>query len=232
VILSSAKHLGFGRAGDSSAEIIVSMPKDFRFTLRHRAVPEAKAPAARHAPNAVRQWQLRLIFLSCILLATSSLPAQVTREQELKAVFLWRLTQFTQWPADAFEHAESPIVLCVFGDSTLADAVTAAVRGETAQGRKLAVQPLGRSDQLKTCHVLYIGDPFARQIKEVAAAVRGKSILTVSDVEDFTLAHRGMIRFLTERNRIKLRINVKAVTAARLVLDPRLLRASEVVESD
>jgi hypothetical protein len=38
-----------------------------------------------------------------------------------------------------------------------------------------------------------------------------------------------MVRFVTEQNKIRLRINPKAAAAARLVLDPRLLRAAEIV---
>jgi hypothetical protein len=38
-----------------------------------------------------------------------------------------------------------------------------------------------------------------------------------------------MIRFATEANKIKLRVNPKAAAAARLVLDPRLLRAAEII---
>jgi hypothetical protein len=40
------------------------------------------------------------------------------------------------------------------------------------------------------------------------------------------------VQFLTEQNKIRLRVNVKAVAAAGLVLDPRLLRAAEIVKDE
>jgi len=38
-----------------------------------------------------------------------------------------------------------------------------------------------------------------------------------------------MVSFVTEQNRIKLLIHLKAAMAARLVLDPRLLRSAEII---
>jgi hypothetical protein len=71
----------------------------------------------------------------------------------------------------------------------------------------------------------------ARQGKELGAALAGKSILTVMDTEISSRNFSPMIRFLTENNKVKLLVNLKAVVSARLVLDPRLLRAAEIVES-
>jgi hypothetical protein len=170
-----------------------------------------------------------LLFIP-LLFAAAPVLAQSSRENELKAVFLWRLTQFTQWPSDSFEHPDSPVVICVLADNAFVEAVAFAVRGETAHQRKLIVQQLRRWDQLRPCHVLYIGDTFERQLREILAAVRGRSILTVSDIEGFVRFSDGMVRFLTEQNKVRLRINIRAVTAARLVLDPRLLRAAEIFE--
>jgi hypothetical protein len=150
----------------------------------------------------------------------------------LKAVFLWRLAQFTEWPGDAFERADSPIVICVLGENPFGDTLDAAVRGETAHGRKLVVQYSRGVDQAKACHIVYISGDVARQVKELGAALAGRSILTVKDLDSLGRSYDAMIRFLTEQNRIKLRINLKAVTAARLVLDPRLLRAAEIVSHE
>jgi hypothetical protein len=181
-------------------------------------------------PCICRGLKLCLIAFFAFLAAAPAL-AQASREYEVKAVFLWRLTQFTQWPADAFEDSESPIVICVLAEEPLVNALELAVRGESSHGRRLAVQQQRRWDSGRMCHVLFIGTSFARQNREILAAVRGKSILTVSDIEGFTRASDGMIQFLIDQNRIKLRINLKPVAAARLVLDPRLLRTAEIVEN-
>jgi len=142
------------------------------------------------------------------------------------------LAQFTQWPGDAFEQPDSPIVLCVLGENPFGEALEAAVRGETAQGRKLVVQHHRGIEGIKACHVLYISRPVARQPKEVIPALAGRSVLTVTESDALARAYPAMVRFATEQNRIKLLINVKAATAARLVFDSRLLRAAEITENE
>jgi hypothetical protein len=179
-----------------------------------------------------RDWKLWLIFFVAFQIAVTPAFAQVSKEYQLKAVFLWRLAQFTQWPSNAFENNDSPIAICVLGENPFGDALDEAVRGETAHGRKFVVQHFRSVQEIKTCHILYISLSVARQVKEIIAALRSRSILTVSDIEGFTRSYDGMVRFLTEQNKINLRINLKAATAARLVLDPRLLRAAEVVGNE
>ena len=173
-------------------------------------------------------WAAYAMLLSAVML-TAPASAQVSKEYQLKAVFLWRLAQFTEWPSDAFENPESPIVICVLGDNPFDGALTAAVAGETAHGRRFVVQLLRVIEQAKTCHILYTTSGAARQTKEIAAAVAGKSVLTVRDGSASASSLETMIVFISEQNKIRMRIHLKAAVAARLVLDPRLLRAAEVI---
>ncbi len=170
-----------------------------------------------------------LVFLLVLHAPVAAGFAQISREYQLKAVLLWRLAQFTQWPSDAFASPESPIAICVLGENPFGDAIDAAAYGETAQGRPLVVQRHRSIDQTKMCHILFISAPVARQVKELTAALAGRSILTVTDAEATGPSYTGMVQFMTEQNKIKLVINLKAVTAARLVLDSRLLRVADVV---
>lgn len=175
------------------------------------------------------QFALCVIALSPIFFLPGSGRAQVSKEYQLKAVFLLRLAQFTQWPTDVFASADSPLVICVLGENPFGDALDGAVRGETAHGRRLVTQRQKAVDQTKACHMLFVGATGPRQAKEISAALAGRSVLTVADDDGLPASYDAMIRFATERNKIKLRVNPKAAAAARLVLDPRLLRAAEII---
>jgi hypothetical protein len=171
---------------------------------------------------------------SCVILVsgmllTASAFAQVSKEYQLKAVFLWRLAQFTEWPRDAFESADSPIVICLLGDNPFGDALDAAVRGETAHGRNLAVRHHRSVEQIRSCHILYITGAGPRQARDMSAALAGRSVLTVSDDDGLPSSYQTIVRFITEQNKIRLRVNLRNAAAARLVLDSRLLRAAEIV---
>jgi hypothetical protein len=202
---------------------------------RRSGNPDVSSTAARRTLGAIRsfyRWNLGLLVV--FMFYTAPVPgfAQVSREYQLKAVFLWRLAQFTVWPGDAFENADSPIVICAVGENPFGDALDAAVRDETAHGRRLAVEHYRSIDQIRTCHILFVTGAGPRQAKEITRALAGRSVLTVADDDGLLNTYDGMIHFVTEQNKIRLRINLKHVAAARLVLDPRLLRAAEIVANE
>jgi hypothetical protein len=177
-----------------------------------------------------RRWAIYINLVAAMLAFAVPAFAQVSKEYQLKAVFLWRLAQFTEWPSDAFEKADSPIVICVLGENPFGDVLDAAVRGETAHGRTLLVQTHRGIAQIRACHILYITGSGPRLSKEIATALAGRSVLTVYDAEGLPSAYQTIVVFITDQNRIRLRISLRGATAARLVLDPRLLRAAEVVD--
>jgi len=211
----------------------VKSPLGYSPVVLHGFVSACARLARLRLPTAIRVFRhsaFYVIFVSAVFVLTAPAFPQASKEYQLKAVFLWRLAQFAQWPSDAFEGPDSPLVICVLGENPFGDALDAAVRGETAHGRKFVVQYHRVIDQIKTCHVLYITGAGPRQAKNIAAAVSGRSVLTVRDIDGLASSYDTVVGFLTDQNRIKLRINLKAAAAAGLVLDPRLLRAADIVE--
>ena len=176
---------------------------------------------------------LRAVWLVVAGLFSTVVPpgfAEVSKEYELKAVFLWRLTQFTEWPANAFATPESPIVIGILGENPFGKAVELAVRGETAHGRPLVVQYYRRWQEIGTCHVLFISTSEAGRVSKIISGLGNRrSILLVSEIENFARSSGGMVRFITEQDKVRLRVNMPAVAAAHLTLDARLLRAAEVI---
>jgi hypothetical protein len=57
----------------------------------------------------------------------------------------------------------------------------------------------------------------------ILEALRGRSVLTVSDADEAE-QNGVMIRLITQGNRIRLRINLAAARADKLVISSRLLR--------
>ena len=78
------------------------------------------------------------------------------------------------------------------------------------------------------CHVLFVSKSEEQNLAGIMDWLKGKSILTVSDLEGFA-QRGGMIRFITERNKIRFRINLESVKASKLSLSSKLLRAAEIV---
>jgi hypothetical protein len=164
------------------------------------------------------------------LLALVALPgrAQAPTEYEVKAVFLFNFSQFVDWPATAFADGRSPLSICVLGSDPFGATLDEIVRGETVNGRTLAVRRYQSLDRVRGCHILFIDRSQDAQLEAILAALRGRSVLTVGDFEGFT-RRGGMIRFVTVGNKIRLRINLAAAQAANLTISSKLLRPAQIV---
>jgi hypothetical protein len=157
--------------------------------------------------------------------------AQISREYQLKAVFLFNFAQFTDWPTNTFADPQAPIVVGIVGSDPFGAFLDATMRNETVNGRKLVVERYQRSEDIRTCHILFIAPSEARQLDRILDSLKGKPVLTVSDLEGS--AYRGvMIRLLTENNKIRIRINVDSVAEAKLTISSKLLRAAELVRTE
>lgn len=166
------------------------------------------------------------LFLGLMLAA--SLHAQPAGEYQIKAVFLFNFAQFVEWPPEAFANPQSPIIIGVLGRDPFGKYLDEAVAGETANQRPLRVQRYRRVDEIKDCHILYISSSEDERLDQILARLRGRSILTIGDSEDFAL-RGGIIRFITRRNKIRFRINLPAAKAAKLVISSKVLRTADVV---
>ena len=151
-----------------------------------------------------------------------------SREYQVKAVFLFNFAQFVEWPPAAFASANSPIVIGVLGENPFGTYLDETVRGEQVNNRPLAVQRYRRVDEIKTCHVLFISRSETNHLEQILASLKGRSILIVSDDEDF-VQRGGMIRLATVQNKIRLIVNVDAAKAANLTISSKLLRAAELM---
>ena len=155
-----------------------------------------------------------------------------TSEYQVKAVFLFNFTQFVDWPQKAFSDPQEPIVIGVLGDDPFGNYLDDTVRGEKVDNRPLVVRRYHAAEDIDgSCQVLFISRSEAARTEQIIAHLKDRSILTVSDEDEFG-RRGGMVRFIAENSRIKLRINVAAAKAAGLTISSKLLRVAEIVSSD
>ena len=179
--------------------------------------------ASRNSAASHCRWGGLLLLLSS--LAWSATP---TPEYQLKAVFLFNFTQFVEWPQQAFADANSPLIIGVLGNDPFGTYLDDTVRGETVNGRPLTVQRYNAPSDIKNCHVLFISRSEAAHLTQILASLKGKSILTVSDVDNFN-RDGGIIRLATIANKIRLRIALEEAKAANLTISSKLLRPADIV---
>lgn len=168
-------------------------------------------------------------MLAILLIAAIGRPAlaQVSHEPQLKAVFVYNFAQFTEWPVETFADRQVPIVIGVLGKDPLEPYLAQAVQGEKLNNRPIMVRHFEHADEIKACQILFISRLEAKQLPEIINELRGKSILTVSDIDNFT-QKGGMICLFTANNKIRLKINPETLKESRLTVSSKLLRAAEI----
>ena len=166
--------------------------------------------------------------LTGLLLAFATLAATPFSEHQVKAVYLFNFGQFVEWPATAYPTAAAPFVIGIVGDEPLGDTLEAVVRGEMHGSRAIEVRRFRSIEDAGNCNILFVGRAEARQLPDAIAASRGRGVLTVTDV---TGGERigAMIVLVTDKNRVRMRINPTAAKAHGLTISSKLLRPAEIV---
>jgi hypothetical protein len=177
--------------------------------------------------------------LSPLLLLVSGLLFPVTQqsvaaqapsvsEYQVKAAFLFQFTQFVDWPPDAFPARQAPLVIGILGEDPFGTFLDETVRDEKTNNHPVAIQRYRRLEDVKNCQVLFVSRSEAGRMGEIVAAFKGHNILTVGDADAFA-DRGGIIQFVTQENRIRLRINLEAAKAANLTISSKLLRPATVI---
>lgn len=178
------------------------------------------------------RYSFSVLFLALALLVRDvGLAAEPSREYQVKAVFVYNFAQFTEWPSNAFARPDSPIVIGILGNNPFGDFLQETIRNETVHGRRLVIEHFQRVEEIKNCHILYVGQSEADRLDHDLDVLKGRPVLTVSDIEH--AAYRGvMVRLYMQANKVRLRVNLDDVRAAGLSLSSKLLRVAEVIHSE
>jgi hypothetical protein len=154
--------------------------------------------------------------------------APAASEYEIKAAFLLHFSRFVEWPASAFATPDAPLFICLLGDDPFGPVLEEIVRNESVNSHAITVKRDRLAGDVDRCHILFIGrsaEPLQRRILD---QVQGKSILTVSDEEEFT-RRGGVIGFVTVNGKVKLQVNRSSAQRADLRISSRLLRLADEV---
>jgi hypothetical protein len=168
-------------------------------------------------------------ILLCLLAFTPWRTHAQSKEYQIKAAFLFNFAQFVDWPTTAFTNTEAQFCIGILGDDPFGTVLDEMVQGEKVNGHPLVIQRYLNVQDVKDCQILFICRSESEQTEQIVAGLKGKNILTVSDIEGFTKSG-GIIQFTTEQNKIHLRISMEAAKNANLTISSKLLRLAEIVE--
>lgn len=179
--------------------------------------------AIRRGPG--RRWAAGLFALALLAGARAAAPAPAppSAEYQVKAVFLFNFAQFVEWPERAFPDDQAPIVIGVLGEDPFGAYLDELVQNEKIGDRPLVVRRFRRVEDITVCHILFVSHSVAGQFNKIFASLRGRNLLTVGEADNFCRLG-GIVRFVTENGKIRLRINLEPAQGAELTISSKLLR--------
>ncbi len=176
--------------------------------------------------------RLSALILALFLVMTPCCPVQseIYDQDQVKAVFLYNLTNFITWPAKADQNGAETFTIGLFGHDAAGTFLEHAVSGETAHALPIVVKYFQSLDRIQSdpCNLLFVnGDQMHLwpQIREVA---RRNKILTVSDVEGFG-RRGGIVSLLTSGRKIRIEINLDEGRRNGFEISAKLLKLAHIV---
>jgi hypothetical protein len=174
-----------------------------------------------------QQLELVALALSWALAVIPSLQAQKASptEYEVKAAYLYNFGRFVEWPNKATVPSGSPFTVCVLGHDPFGQALDAILAGESIDGANTAAARISKPQEAVNCRILFISSSEDSQLKQILVALEGRSVLTVSDLPQFS-QRGGMVQFVLEGKRVRFEVNLTPVEHAHLALSSQLLKVA------
>lgn len=153
---------------------------------------------------------------------TLATAAGESLEYSVKAAYVYKFGGFIAWPNDAFESDSSPATVCVVGEDPFGGILEKVVEGQRINDRPIAIKRLESVGQRSGCQILFVAGFDERKNSEVLAAVRGESVLTITDGAR-TPEATGIINFVIVDNRVRFEIDDHAASVNGVTISSKLL---------
>jgi hypothetical protein len=176
--------------------------------------------------------RLTIVGAICALLAAPNLQGQqaTPSEYEVKATYLYNFARFTEWPVKGVDTKDNSFAVCVLGRDPFGSVLDTILAGEAIDGKHMVHRRISAVQDAGSCRILFISSSEKSRLKETLAVLEKMSVLTVSDIPDFS-AQGGMIQFVVEQDKVRFEVNLQTAGEAGLMLSSELLKVAINVRS-
>ena len=155
------------------------------------------------------------------LAALAAEPVHASREDQLKAGYVFNFAKFVEWPNLG---ASETLTICFLGGTGIREAFVA-----SAAGKQVGTHPfVARAVAGKAapgCHLLFI----AADAPANADVANNAAVLLIGEERDF-VRKGGIIELFTEDNRLRFNINLDNARRNGLKISSNLLQLASHVE--
>jgi hypothetical protein len=171
---------------------------------------------------------LVLLLVCCALPCQGAGSDTTSRENPIKAAFLFNFARFIDWPQHAFSASEN-LVIAVAGSPAMLSILTDIAKEERVSDRKVSVMTVQSMATPPKCHILYVSASLdGASATTLLSRVRQPGVLTVGDSANF-ISTGGIIRFYLVDRKIHFEIGVDRAARAGLRIGSQLLRLGRII---
>jgi hypothetical protein len=162
--------------------------------------------------------------------AAAAGAGMVASEERVEAAYLHKFLNYAEWPPAAFPQADTPYVIGIAGDDTVADELARIAAGRSVNNRGVIVKRLLPGDVVNGLHMLYVGRGERAHLAQWLRLAKGRPILTVS-AADGALEQGSIINFRVVDDRVRFEVSIDAAEQGGIHLNSRLFSvATNVVK--
>ena len=175
---------------------------------------------------------MAFLTLAVLLSLIIYLPASAfTRfdENEVKAAFLYNLTNFVYWPKESFSDSSSPFKIVILGKDPFGSVLENLVRNEQVDSHPIEIEAIENIDNVNFAHLLFISSEQNDNIETIISKSNQLGMLTVSDYSGFNDAGGG-ITLLKIKNRLQLYLSIDVIEQNGLRCSSKLLQLATIVK--
>jgi hypothetical protein len=170
------------------------------------------------------------ILIASVLLVSPTYSAEVALEYKVKAAYLLNFTRYVEWPTEAFNASDSPLVICVLGADPFGSVLDKTISNKSSQGRRVVVQRFHDPSRASgACQLIFISQSEQSRESELLKTTSGKPILTIGESSSF-LQRGGIINLGIFDEIVRFDVNLRAAEAAQLKLSARMLPLARKME--
>jgi hypothetical protein len=158
----------------------------------------------------------------------------VTDEYRQKAIYLRKIPNFVEWPAERGDRSGSkaePIHICVAGNYSFGVLLVQEAERASESGQKMGVRLIRNKGEWKGCEVAFVSRSEARRYGQILEELKGSNVLTVGETDGF-LEAGGIVELDFRQGQLRFEVNLSAAQVAQLKIDARLLAMAKRVIRD
>jgi hypothetical protein len=163
-----------------------------------------------------------------LLVGSTALRAEVSKEQQLKAALLFNFTKFVEWSPASFPAPDSPLVIGVLGSRPFADEMEKVAKNRNVNGHKISVRKLQSPAGARGVHLLFVSASEDARLGELRGTLRGANVLTVGESDAFARSG-GVITFVIVGGKVRFDINSAAAEQASVKISAQLQKLARTV---